>query len=241
MTTLFVSDLHLHPARPEATDCFLRFLGDEARQASALYILGDLFEAWIGDDVTAPHDLAVMNALRDYTTAGRPCFFLRGNRDFLIGERFGRQTGVALLPDETVIEVAGMRILVLHGDGLCTDDHAYQRYRSIVRWRGTQRLFLALPRGMRSRIAGVARGQSSAANLRKSAAIMDVNDSAVADALQKYGVSIMIHGHTHRPAIHRLPGPGQGGMRIVLGDWYARGSVLQWTRAGPELRELAFA
>jgi UDP-2,3-diacylglucosamine hydrolase len=182
-----------------------------------------------------------MNALRDFTGAGRYCRFLPGNRDFLVGQRFCTQTGVALLGDETVIDVAGTRVLVVHGDTLCTDDRAYQRYRRIVRRQDIQRLFLALPRGVRTAIAGFARGRSSAASMQKPEAIMDVNAGAVADVMRRHGTDIMIHGHTHRPAIHRLQGPDRTGMRVVLGDWYTHGSVLYWTETGPELRELAFA
>jgi UDP-2,3-diacylglucosamine hydrolase len=240
MTALFVSDLHLDAARPAATDCFLRFLGGAARDAGALYILGDLFEAWTGDDAAGPHEQEVMAALRRYTGTGRRCLVLRGNRDFLLGPRFAAETGTTLLPDEALAEVAGTRALLMHGDTLCTDDHAYQRYRRLVHRHGVQAVYLGLPPALRSGIAAWARRRSMAANAGKPAAIMDVNQAAVTDALRRHGVRLLIHGHTHRPAVHALEVDGQMARRIVLGDWYAQGSVLQWTAAGPELRALAF-
>jgi UDP-2,3-diacylglucosamine hydrolase len=240
MTALFVSDLHLDASRPAATDCFLRFLDGPARDAGTLYILGDLFEAWTGDDAAGPHEQEIIAALRRYTGAGHHCQVLRGNRDFLLGHRFAAETGTTLLPDEALAEVNGTRALLMHGDTLCTDDHAYQRYRNLVHRPGIQAVYLALPVALRSGIADYARRRSMAANAGKPAAIMDVSEAAVTDALRRHGVQLLIHGHTHRPAVHTLEIAGQMARRIVLGDWYAQGSVLHWTAAGPELRALAF-
>jgi UDP-2,3-diacylglucosamine hydrolase len=241
MTALFVSDLHLDASRPAATDCFLRFLAGPARDAGTLYILGDLFEAWIGDDAAGPHERTIVDGLRRYTRAGCQCFFLRGNRDFLVGTHFADETGVALLADESLIELAGQRTLLMHGDTLCTDDHAYQAYRRFVHRPVVQSLYLALPAGLRSRVAAYARGRSTVANAGKPAAIMDVNPSAVVDALRRHDVPLLIHGHTHRPAVHALEVDGREARRIVLGAWYEHGSVLQWTATGPELRNLSLA
>lgn len=241
MTTLFVSDLHLDASRPAATECFLRFLAGPARDAGHLYILGDLFEAWTGDDAAGRHEQEILAALRRYTGTGRHCGFLRGNRDFLVGPRFAAETGVVLLSDEAVVDVEGTRTLLMHGDTLCTDDRAYQRYRRLVHSPAAQAIYLGLPVMFRSAIAAYARRQSMAANAGKPAAIMDVNQLAVADALRRHRVQLLVHGHTHRPAVHALEVDGQMARRIVLGDWYTQGSVLQWTAAGPELRALAFA
>lgn len=240
MTALFVSDLHLDASRPAATDCFLRFLAGPARDAGTLYVLGDLFEAWTGDDAADPHEQEVLAALRRYTGTGRDCQFLRGNRDFLIGPRFAAETGANLLPDEALVDLEGTPALLMHGDTLCTDDHAYQRYRRLVHHPAAQAIYLRLPVRLRSGIAGYARRRSMAANAGKPAAIMDVNQLAVTDALRRHHVQLLIHGHTHRPAVHALEVDGRPARRIVLGDWYTQGSVLQWTAAGPELRALAF-
>ena len=241
MTTLFVSDLHLDASRPAATDCFLHFLAGLARDVGTLYILGDLFEAWSGDDVAGAHEQAILQALKRYATAGGHCYFLRGNRDFLVGSRFVLATGVTLLDDESLITIEGNRILLMHGDTLCTDDHAYQRYRRVVHNPVMQSLYLALPALLRSRITSFARWRSTRANTGKPAAIMDVNPAAVADALRRHRVQRIIHGHTHRPAIHSLDLDGQPASRIVLGAWYEQGSVLRWGMTGPELQTLAFA
>ncbi|MEO8444410.1 MAG: UDP-2,3-diacylglucosamine diphosphatase [Gammaproteobacteria bacterium] len=240
MTALFVSDLHLDASRPASTTAFLQFLDGPARSADRLYILGDLFEAWTGDDAAGGHEQGILSALHQYSGSGRACFFLRGNRDFLTGERFAASTGLTLLPDESLIEIQGERILLMHGDTLCTDDHAYQRYRRFVHRPLVQALYLLLPRLVRSAIASIARRRSMAANTGKLPAIMDVNDGAVEAALRRHGVRCLIHGHTHRPAIHALTIDCQPGRRIVLGAWHEQGSVLAWGSGGPELTTLAF-
>jgi UDP-2,3-diacylglucosamine hydrolase len=241
MTALFVSDLHLDASRPAATDCFLRFLSGPARDAVSLYILGDLFEAWAGDDAADHHEREILAALRRYTATGRRCQFLRGNRDFLVGARFAAETGTTLLPDEAPVDLGGTRALLMHGDSLCTDDRAYQRYRRLVHNPTAQALFLGLPARFRSGVFAYARRRSSTANAGKAAAIMDVNPLAVTNVLRRHRVQLLIHGHTHRPAVHALEVDGQMARRIVLGDWYTQGSVLEWTTSGPELRTLAFS
>lgn len=240
MTILFVSDLHLHASRPAVTDCFLRFLADTASQAEALYILGDLFESWIGDDAPGTTGVQVSVALRRLTDRGVRCHFMRGNRDFLISGGFAAESGINLLTDESVIDLYGERALLMHGDTLCTDDHAYQRYRRIVHWPLTQALYLALPMGTRKRIEAQLRSKSMEAHGNKPAMLMDVNQQAVVDIMELHGVSLLIHGHTHRPAIHQFANAqGEAATRIVLGDWYEQGSVLRWTRSGPALQALS--
>lgn len=238
MSLLFISDLHLHPSRPRITRLFLDFLAGEARSATRLYILGDLFEAWIGDDDPEPHYREVQDALGALVSAGVGLAFVHGNRDFLVGARFAGRTGATLLPDGSVVEVGGQPTLLMHGDALCTDDRAYQRLRRVTGSPVARRLMLALPLGLRRRLAGWARRQSRAAQQDKPAAIMDVNPQAVARALRAAGVSRLIHGHTHRPGIHRFMLDGAPAERIVLGDWYTQGSVLRVSGAGLDLATL---
>jgi UDP-2,3-diacylglucosamine hydrolase len=240
MAPQFVSDLHLDPGRPAATACFLRFLAGPARDGDQLFILGDLFEAWLGDDAADDHARKVMAALRDYAATGRTVGFLHGNRDFLVGPAFAAATGSTLLADEAVTVVAGRRALLMHGDTLCTGDAAYQRYRALVHRPGVRRAFLALPAALRRRLAGYLRSRSQAANATKPMAIMDVSPSAVAAVMDRHGVELLIHGHTHRPAIHRPAGAGAGGTRVVLGAWHESGSVLRFAGTEPELVTLPF-
>lgn len=240
MTILFISDLHLDGARPDITHQFLEFLAGEGATAERLYILGDLFEAWVGDDDPDPDKRRVLQALKK-VSAKLPCFVMHGNRDFLIGKRFCAETGAQLIDDGTVVDVFGRRVLLLHGDTLCTDDHAYQRLRRIVRNPLVQFGLRSLTLKQRQRIAARMRAGSKAhieAMDKSSPYIMDVNSDAVAAAFRAYRVDCMIHGHTHRPAIHSLTVDGQPATRIVLGDWYEQGSVLRWTPAGYELAGL---
>jgi UDP-2,3-diacylglucosamine hydrolase len=241
MSAQFVSDLHLDPGSPAATDCFLRFLAGPARDGDRLFILGDLFEAWLGDDAADDHALTVIKALRGYVDSGRSVGFLPGNRDFLVGAGFADATGARPLPDEAVTRVAGRRALLMHGDTLCRDDVAYQRYRAVVHRPGLRRAFLALPAGLRRRLARQLRARSQAANAGKPAAIMDVTPAAVDEAMNRHGVELLIHGHTHRPAIHRPAGAAGRGTRIVLGAWHEAGSVLRFAGGTPELVTLPFA
>lgn len=241
MTVLFVSDLHLDAARPAATHCFLHFLQGEALTAERLYILGDLFEVWVGDDDPDPHHRTVRDALAAYTAQGKLCYFMHGNRDFMLGPDFMQATGLIPLHDPTLISVDGTSIIISHGDLLCTDDRSYQRFRRIVRNALVQRIYRGLPFSLRQRIAGQARRSSQAASSAKSPVITDVNSQAVTQIMQTMGVNRLLHGHTHRPAIHRFELEGQPAMRMVLGDWYEHGSVLAWQDGRPELRKLPFA
>ena len=225
--TLFIADLHLCEEEPAITAGFLRFLQREAVHADALYILGDLFEAWIGDDDPNPLHAEVAAALLALKQHGVPCYFIHGNRDFLLGQRFARASGMILLPEEQRLELYGKSLLILHGDTLCTDDEGYQRYRRKVQQRWLQKLFLTLPLFIRQRIAARMRAGSKNANRHKSDAIMDVNQQAVVDAFQRQHVQWMIHGHTHRPAVHALQVEGQAVERVVLGAWHQQGSMIQ--------------
>ena len=238
MKTLFVSDLHLDAASPEIARQFHAFLESEARSAEALYILGDLFEAWLGDDDPDPAARATVRALRALTDSGVPVFVMHGNRDFLIGERFCRETGATLLPDGTVIELYGERAVLMHGDALCTDDASYQRLRRIVRNPLVRGLFRVMTLNQRRALAARMRAGSRAHVGMTAPEIMDVNADAVAQAFRMAGVRTMIHGHTHRPAVHPLEIDGAPAKRIVLGDWYTQGSVLEVSGGGFELRTL---
>ncbi len=239
MTTLFISDLHLDGSRPEITAQFLDFLRKEARIAEALYILGDLFELWIGDDDTDPGKRQIIAALRELTASGVQCSVMQGNRDFLLGPRFSADTGCGLIADGTVVELYGQPVLLMHGDTLCTDDHSYQRLRRIVRNPLVQWGLLHLSLKQRHALAGKVRAGSKAHINRTAPMIMDVNDQAVREAFTRYSVSLLVHGHTHRPAIHRLEVDGLAVTRIVLGDWYTQGSVLRWNREGYELATMS--
>lgn len=233
MATLFVSDLHLDASCPAITGLFLAFLEDQARQADACYILGDLFEAWIGDDDDAELGRTVALALRSLTDSGVPVFFLHGNRDFLLGERFAATAGFRLLAQTEIIDLYGEPVLLLHGDTLCTDDTAYQAFRAQVRNPLWQAQLLALPLAQRRVLAGQLRETSRQSTRQKTADIMDVNPVAVTQALRDHGVQRMIHGHTHRPAIHDVLLEGQPTRRAVLGDWSANlGSVLRCDASG---------
>ena len=229
MTTLFISDLHLDGSRPEITALFLKFLHEEAAKASSLYILGDFFEVWIGDDDGDPHHASVMAGLRALTAAGVPVYLMHGNRDFLIGRKFAQRTGVRLLADPTVMDLGGSPTLLTHGDTLCIDDRQYQRARRLMRNPLVQGVYLALPLSLRRRIAAYARAKSRKDTAAKAEYIMDVNPQAVESVMTRHGVTRLIHGHTHRPAVHRFKSAdGEAMERIVLGDWYEQSSILRW-------------
>lgn len=246
MTTLFISDLHLDGSRPDITALFLRFLRDEAAGAEALYILGDLFEAWVGDDQDGELADAIRAALRRLTAAGVPVFFLRGNRDFLVGPRFAEETGVRLLADPCVVMLHGEAILLMHGDLLCSGDLAYQAFRRQVRDPDWQQAFLAQPLAARLAFAAQARvaSQQHQSGLKSADALENITDVAhdtVLATMARHGVNRLIHGHTHRPAMHSMRINERPAHRIVLGDWYAQGSVLRVDADGYTLSALPHA
>lgn len=229
MATLLISDLHLHPGAPAITEGFLHWLQARARGADALYILGDFFEAWIGDDLldlvgvdpTGNADLAkrVAKALRRLADAGTAIYLMHGNRDFLLGERFAREAGATLLPDPSLIRLGDTPVLLMHGDSLCTRDTAYQAFRAQARDPQWQAQVLSMPIQERIALARQLREQSGEANSNKAEDIMDVTPREVVEAMAAHGVTTLIHGHTHRPAVHDLEVDGQPARRIVLGDW----------------------
>lgn len=233
--TLFISDLHLDPTRPEITQLFLRFLRSEATQATALYILGDLFEVWLGDDDLSEHNLLVINAMRALTDSGVKVYLMRGNRDFLMGERLASMSGCRLLEDPTRIELYGTPTLLMHGDLLCTDDHKYIEFRNRVRTREWQDDFLAKSLQQRSDMVRGLRQESRDETAEKPLYIMDVNQDAVRETMHNHQVQQLIHGHTHRPGTHTLKPDPQPATRMVLGDWHESGSVLRCNRNGCQL------
>jgi len=238
MTTLFISDLHLDASRPHITRLFVEFVRSEASQASALYILGDLFEAWIGDDAIDETADQVAVALSDLHARGVPCFFIHGNRDFLLGDAYARRARMTLLPDPSVVDVEGERVLLMHGDTLCTDDAPYQAFRAQSRNPEWQRAFLARPVAERQAFAAQARAESQRYTRSAGDAITDVNAAEVASALRAHDVQRMIHGHTHRPAVHSIRDCDVVAERIVLGDWYEQGSLLRYADGATTLRVL---
>lgn len=239
MTTRFISDLHLSAERPDITELFKRFLAQEARYSDALYILGDLFDAWIGDDDLTPFHEEVIAALRELTNEGVPVYFIAGNRDFLIGSRFANATGITLLPESKVIDLYGVPTLIMHGDTLCTLDTSYLRFRKIIRNRLLLALLTRLPLSWRRKIAKKLRSGSKSQQplSEQQLIIMDATNEGVEAAFKRHGVTRMIHGHTHRPAVHQHTVAGVGDAeRIVLGDWYEQGSILDVTADGFALR-----
>lgn len=217
---LFVSDVHLQPAMPRTADAFLRFLRDRAPHVPRLYVLGDLFEYWAGDDdLDVPLHRQVIDALAAVAAQGVQIGWIGGNRDFLLGERFAQAAGMQLLPDPFVAELAGVHIVLTHGDLQCSDDHTYQAFRKQVRDPQWQHDFLAQPLAQRKAIIEGMRAGSRAAQREKSYEIMDVNEAAIADLFARTGAHVMVHGHTHRPATHRYPANGMQRVRHVLPDW----------------------
>ena len=239
MNTVFISDLHLDAEQPAGIARFLRFLERETATTETLYILGDLFEAWIGDDTTDPAFEPVIGALAELKRRGIPCFFMHGNRDFLIGAQFAAATGCRLLGDYETIEVAGQRVLLTHGDLLCTDDEPYMALRAVVREPAWQRDFLGKSIAERRAFADKLRDRSRAAIAEKPPEIMDVNQHTVEAAMRTHGVNLLLHGHTHRPGIHRFVLDGSKATRIVLGAWYEQGSAVRWNTEGFRLETLS--
>ncbi|MGH8075544.1 MAG: UDP-2,3-diacylglucosamine diphosphatase [Lysobacter sp.] len=243
MTTLFISDLHLDAERPAITELFGRFLREEAAGADALYILGDLFEAWVGDDDPSDTGAFVARELRAVADAGTPVSFIRGNRDFLLGDDYARRAGMTVLSDPSVVMLYGRPTLLLHGDTLCTDDIAYQQFRAQTRNPAWQAQFLAQPLAARLAFAQQARAASKAhqqglLGQGTMESITDVAPTTVEATLAQFGIDAMIHGHTHRPAVHELDVDGRACTRTVLGDWYEQGSVLRVDSDGAKLSSL---
>ncbi len=233
MPTLFISDLHLCRERPEINALFFRFLRERVPGSDALYILGDLFEYWAGDDDLAePLHAQIAAALRQVSDSGVPLYFMHGNRDFLVGHEFARVTGAKLLDDPTVVDLYGTPTLLTHGDTLCTDDVKYQAFRAQVRHPAWQKEFLAKPLAVRKAMIESVREQSAREVKEKPPEIMDVNLDAVADSLGRSGCLRMIHGHTHRPAHHIHEVDGRACERWVLTDWYVAGGALEVSNAG---------
>jgi len=230
--SLFASDLHLDSEAPWAIDAFLDFLDGPARSAEALYLLGDLFEVWVGDDDDNPDNIRACAGLARLTKSGVAAYVLHGNRDFLLGEAFAQRTGVKLLPDPVMVDLYGVPTLLSHGDVFCTEDPAYQELRSIVRRPDWQRRFLALPLAARRELASAARAGSKAHTKRTIPTIMDVNPEAVALAMRATGARRLIHGHTHRPAVHPFVIDGVNAERVVLAPWYEAASCVGVSDAG---------
>lgn len=219
MATCFISDLHLSPDVPCITEGFLRFCRELPADVEALYVLGDLFEAWVGDDDDRPYPRTIIQAFRSLSDRGVRLYFAHGNRDFLLGQGFAKATGGTLLGDNTVIKLYGRSVLVTHGDNLCTLDKKYQRFRRIVRMRPLQAVIGAMPLARRIALAEKLRSRSRMTNTHKALNIMDVTPAEVERVMRETGVSLLIHGHTHRPAVHELVIEGQPAQRMVLGDW----------------------
>ena len=238
--TLFLSDLHLSPERPAAFAAFKTFATGPARAAAAVYILGDLFDWWIGDDQMADSFFAeATKILRGISASGVPLFVGRGNRDFMMGSRFARAIGATMLADIHVLDLAGTRTILCHGDELCTDDIDYQAYRARMRDPQTQARLLRLPYAVRRAIAWWLRRKSDSEKSLKAENIMDVNDEAVAGAFRAHDAARMIHGHTHRPARHAHDVDGQSRERWVMADWHDRGHYLEVDDAGVHVREIS--
>jgi UDP-2,3-diacylglucosamine hydrolase len=223
--TYFISDLHLSAQRDDITACFLHFMQDEAPQAEALYILGDLFEVWIGDDDKTPFSDRIADAIKQVSLQ-MPVYFIHGNRDFAIGNAFAKQSGMQLLPEQAVIDLYGRKTLISHGDELCTRDLEYMKFRKKARGWWWPKLMLSLPLWLRRKIAEDGRKTSQKNHKQLSAEIMDVTPSEVDRVMREFDVRYFIHGHTHRPDIHDFEVDGTPRQRIVLGDWYDQGSIL---------------
>src|SRR5688572_31977575 len=237
MATLLASDLHLDSETPWAIDAFLSFLEGPARRFEALYLLGDIFEVWVGDDDDNPDNTRACAGLKALADSGTAVYAIHGNRDFLLGGEFSRRTGVKLLPDPVLVDLYGVPTLLSHGDVFCTEDPSYQQLRSIVRRPAFQQRFLALPLDARRTLASAARAGSKAHTGRTIPTIMDVNPEAVTRAFRATGARRLIHGHTHRPAIHPGVVDGSNTERVVLAPWYEAASCLSVDAAG--VREVA--
>lgn len=237
---LLISDLHLQEERPDITRAFLDLLDGRARHAEALYILGDFFEAWIGDDAMTPFQTGICQALRALSDSGTQVFLMHGNRDFLIGEAFCKAAGATLLADPSVVRMGGESVLLMHGDSLCTLDIGYMKMRRYLRNPLSLWILRHLPLGTRQKLARKLRSESRAQTRMKANDIIDVTPDEVPRIMAEYGVHTLVHGHTHRPAIHKLVVEGQPARRIVLGDWDRQGWALEVDEQGFQLQPFAF-
>lgn len=233
--TYFIADLHLTENRPDITACFLRFLQNDATEAETLYILGDFFETWVGDDDDSPYLETIANALSALDQSGTKIFFIHGNRDFLLGKRYAKESCMALLPEITTIDLYGQNVVIMHGDTLCTRDVDYQKFRKKSRSWWWQTSVKYLPLFVRKKMAANYRKKSAEATAIKAQEIMDVTESEVTLCLEQYHSQLLIHGHTHRPAVHNIQANNAEAQRIVLGDWYEQGS---WLKVTPDSIEL---
>lgn len=227
--TYFIADLHLTQSRPDITACFLHFLAHEAVKAEKLYILGDLFESWIGDDDDSDFVSHIAEALKALSLTGTSTYFIHGNRDFLLGSKYAQKAHLTLLNEVEQVELYGKKAVIMHGDTLCTRDVDYQKFRIKSRSWWWQTMIKSLPLFVRKKIAANYRERSSAATSMKSQEIMDVTEQEVVNCLTQYNCQLLIHGHTHRPAVHKLTANKQEAQRIVLGDWYTQGAWLKVT------------
>ncbi len=236
--TYFIADLHLAQNRPDITACFLEFLKSEAPKAQQLYILGDLFEAWIGDDDDSHFLVTIAKALTTLSALGTKIYYIHGNRDFLLGERFAKKSSMILLPEIDLIDLYGQSAVIMHGDTLCTLDIGYQKFRKKSRSWWWQAIIKSLPLCVRKKIASDYRKKSAAATAVKSQDIMDVTPDEVVKCLEMHHSQLLIHGHTHRPATHELIASGKEAKRIVLGDWYEQGAWLKVTPTSMQLMNI---
>jgi len=238
--TYFIADLHLAQNRPDITACFLSFLKNDAPKAQTLYILGDLFEYWIGDDDKNPFVVEVASALNAVSLLGTKIYFIHGNRDFLLGRNYAKSCGMQLLPETDMIDLYGKPVLIMHGDTLCTRDIAYQAFRKKSRSWWWQAIVKNLPLFVRKKIAEDYRKKSASATALKSQEIMDVTETEVIDELELHKSQLLIHGHTHRPKVHDIQANNKAAQRIVLGDWYEQGAWLKVTPNSIELLNHSF-
>lgn len=222
----FISDLHLSAEKPALTQLFIQYLQNQTTDAESLFILGDLFEVWLGDDMVLPEYQVAIDAMKNLTAKGTAVYVMYGNRDFLMREQFESMTGTHLINDPTIIDLYGTPTLLMHGDTLCTDDTEYQEFRSMVRSPEWQEEFLAKSTEERLAIAKNYRDQSKAATKSKNSNIMDVNQQEVESVMQQHKVTQLIHGHTHRPNTHQFKLDSKDATRIVLADWDQTGNYL---------------
>jgi UDP-2,3-diacylglucosamine hydrolase len=236
--SLFISDIHLSPARPQVTRCFLAFLEQRATSAQSLYILGDLFDYWVGDDDCSAPRQQIIKSLKQLSNSGVEVFLLHGNRDFLIADQFAQQTGIRLLEDCTTINLYQHSVLLMHGDLLCTDDHQYQQFRQLSRTDEWQRKVMSKPLWLRSSLARWYRIKSALHKNKQSVEIMDVNQQTILKYAQQYQSNILIHGHTHRPGYSETPAENTAIQRYVLGEWQHSAILLSVTAQAFNLEEI---